>query len=137
MNYKQFMKNTDRLKEAMLDLNIPQVKQLLLLTLLCNLQYSSLFTEENEKKWVSTIGKFTDEITDFKFKENLSFVEIEPAHNFLLAMTTAKYLNETEIDFLIDLINKIKSNTYPSSQMVRDFENYYNKLCIESETNYE
>ena len=114
MNYKQFMKNTDRLKEAMLDLNIPQVKQLLLLTLLCNLQYSSLFTEENEKKWVSTIGKFTDEINDFKFKENLSFVEIEPAHNFLLAMTTAKYLNESEIDFLIDLINKVKSNTYPS-----------------------
>lgn len=52
-------------------------------------------------------------------------------------MTTAKYLNESEIDFLIDLINKIKSNTYPSSHMVRDFENYYNELCIESETNYE
>lgn len=50
MNYKQFMKNTDKLKEVMLDLSIPQVKQLLLLTLLCNLQYSSLFTEENEKK---------------------------------------------------------------------------------------
>ena len=128
MNYKTFMKNTDKLKEVMMDLTIPQVKKLLLLTLLCNLDYNTLFTEKSEENWVSTIGKFTKEIREFKFKENLSLVEIEPAHNFLLALTTAKYLNESQIDFFVDLVKQVKTETLISSQIVTNFEKYYDEL---------
>ena len=83
---------------------------------------------KSEENWVSTLGKFTKEIREFKFKENLSLVEIEPAHNFLLALTTAKYLNESQIDFFVDLVKQVKTETLISSQIVTNFEKYYDEL---------